>query len=111
MSTERNAAESGPVAGVDSTSDNGQPCSAGPSEKSVVMEYFALFKEQRGLATETVSTTARTLKELYRELADAYGLRYDPESVSVARNDEFAAWDDRLSEGDRVVFLSPFGGG
>lgn len=78
---------------------------------TVTVEYFASFRDERGVGAEQVQTIARTLGELYRELSDAHNLRYDPAGVRVARNDEFASWEDTVSEGDRVVFLAPFGGG
>lgn len=79
--------------------------------KEVVLEYFSVFRDERGVSSESVTTQCRTLGELYKELAEAFGLRYDPESVRVARNDEFSSWDTPVENGDRVVFLAPFGGG
>jgi len=77
----------------------------------VRLEYFALLKEQRGLASETVKTVAATARELYQELASAYGFTLGIDRVKVAINNEFASWDRALVANDSVVFIPPVAGG
>jgi molybdopterin converting factor subunit 1 len=77
----------------------------------VRLEYFALLREQRGLASETVQTAAATARDLYRELASAYGFTLGVERVKVAINNEFASWDRALAANDSVVFIPPVAGG
>jgi molybdopterin converting factor subunit 1 len=77
----------------------------------VRLEYFALLREQRGLGAETIETAAVTARDLYRELAAAYGFTLEAERVKVAINNEFAAWDRTLAANDTVVFIPPVAGG
>jgi sulfur-carrier protein len=77
----------------------------------VRLEYFALLREQRGLGAETIETGAATARDLYRELAAAYGFTLSAERVKVAINNEFAAWDRPLAANDTVVFIPPVAGG
>lgn len=75
------------------------------------MDYFALLKEQRGLASEKLQTECTTVLELYEELQKQYGFSLKHSSVAVALNDEFADWSKTLSESDKVVFIPPVAGG
>ena len=75
------------------------------------LEYFALLREQRGLASETVQTAAATARALYQELASAHGFTLGVERVKVAINNEFASWDRALAANDSVVFIPPVAGG
>lgn len=81
------------------------------SSFSVSVRYFALLREERGEGEETVQTTAANATELYAELRARHGFSLSPESVRLAVNDEFAAWDTTLEEGDTVGFLPPVSGG
>ena len=78
---------------------------------NLTIHYFALLREQRGLAVETVQTTSNQADLLYRELAANHGLTLPLASLKVAINDEFATWTTALKEGDDVVFLPPMAGG
>jgi molybdopterin synthase sulfur carrier subunit len=77
----------------------------------VRLEYFALLREQRGLAAETIDTAAPTARALYGELAAAHGFTLAVERVRVAINNEFASWDRPLAANDTVVFIPPVSGG
>lgn len=78
---------------------------------SVTVEYFAAFREQAGQSTETVQVAPQTVGELFASLARAHGFR-DPQSrCKVAVNDELAAWDRSIADGDRVLFFPPVAGG
>lgn len=78
---------------------------------TVHVEYFAALRERRGIARESIQTASATAGALYDELADRYGFRLDRSRTRVAVNDEVRPWESPLAEGDRVVFLTPFGGG
>jgi molybdopterin synthase catalytic subunit len=74
---------------------------------------FARLREQAGgdrfaLELPGGSTVADAYAEL-RRLHPALEARR--ESVRVARNQEFAGWDDPLVEGDEVAFIPPVSGG
>lgn len=77
----------------------------------IVLEHFALLCDLAGAPSETVSTEASTLGELWLETSRRLGVQAERSSFRPARNDEFAEWDDALAEGDRVSFLPPFAGG
>lgn len=81
------------------------------NSKTVRVDYFALLKEQRGLASERVQTESTTVLELYEELQKQYGFSLKHSSVAVALNDEFADWSKTLNESDKVVFIPPVAGG
>lgn len=80
-------------------------------EKTIRVEFFAQFREDSGVAFETLSTSSSTPAELFEELDRRHGFRTDRATARVAVNDAMAAWNTRLDEGDTVVFLTPFGGG
>lgn len=73
--------------------------------------YFAHLRDQRGVDSERVETTAATARELYRELALRHGLTLPERSLVVAINEAMVRWDTALVDGDTVVFLPPVSGG
>jgi len=79
--------------------------------KNISIEYFALLRDQRGVASENLQTACLTPKELYGELAERHRFTLETSSLKVAVNDDFAAWDRPLEDGDRVVFIPPVAGG
>lgn len=79
--------------------------------KNIRVEYFALFREQRGVQAETVTTAAGDLRALYAELAKAHGFSLPVERVRVAVDDEFVEWDAALRPDATVVFIPPVAGG
>ena len=82
-----------------------------PMEKRIRLVHYALFRDARARDSEAVTTHAETPRELFDELG--FGAAHpSPESwVRVAINDDFAAWDARLADGDTVVFVAPTAGG
>lgn len=78
---------------------------------TVRVQYFAILREQRGLADETLATAAPTPAALYAELRARHRFTLPAERVRAAVNDEFVAPDASLREGDRVVFIPPVAGG
>ncbi|MCJ7453234.1 MAG: MoaD/ThiS family protein [Steroidobacteraceae bacterium] len=78
---------------------------------TVHVQYFAALREQAGRGSETLSTGSRTAADLYEELRGLRGLSLPPSMLKVAVNEEFAAWDRPLVDGDRVVFIPPVAGG
>lgn len=80
-------------------------------DQHVRVEYFATLKEQRGCSEETIVTDAGTPRELYETLKEQHGFNVPHEVLRVAVNDAVVAWNHRLSDGDRLVFLPPVSGG
>jgi len=79
--------------------------------KTLQVQYFAILREQRGLAREKIPTAAATAQEFYEELRSRHGFTLGADQLRVAVNDEFAPWDAPLKEGDSLVFIPPVAGG
>ncbi len=75
------------------------------------MQYFAILREQRGLAQEKLLTAATSAGELYAELRQRHGFTLPADRLRVAVNDDFAPWTTPLNEGDKLVFIPPVAGG
>jgi molybdopterin converting factor subunit 1 len=78
---------------------------------TIHVQYFAALREQAGRGSETLATGSRTAADLYDELRAGRGLTLPRSMLKVAVNEEFAAWDRPLADGDRVVFIPPVAGG
>ena len=78
---------------------------------TLTVQYFAILREQRGLASEKLATAAVTPTALYEELRAKHGFTLPADRVRAAVNDEFVAADASLRDGDRVVFIPPVAGG
>lgn len=79
--------------------------------KTIQINYFALFREQRGLSEETVETGAETVGQLYDELQERHRFSLPKNSLRAALNDEFCQWGSALKTGDKIVFIPPVAGG
>jgi molybdopterin converting factor small subunit len=79
--------------------------------KRVRIDYYAYFRDRRGLATEEVETQAGTLADLYRQTAAEHGFALPIESVKAIVGDEFRPMSDPLDDGTTVVFVPPVAGG
>ena len=77
----------------------------------IEVTYFAMLREQRGVTTEALDTNAKTLDELYREIAVRYNFTLDSSLIRSARNGGFVAMSTALEDGDRVVYMPPVAGG
>lgn len=81
------------------------------ADKTLHVQYFALLREQRGLAQETLHTTAANAEALYEELRARHGFTLPANRLRVAINGEFAPWPAPLSGGEQLVFIPPVAGG
>jgi molybdopterin-guanine dinucleotide biosynthesis protein A len=84
---------------------------AAAAARRIDIQYYASMREQAGRRSESLLTTATTPRELYRELEARHSFPLPPEMLRVAINSEFADWEQRLSDGDAVVFIPPVAGG
>lgn len=77
--------------------------------KRIEILHFGPMCAARGRSEEVVSTEAATPRDLYAEL----GLEasFPLSGLRAAVNDRITTWDAPISDGDRVVFLSPSSGG
>ncbi|HWA86381.1 MAG TPA: MoaD/ThiS family protein [Opitutus sp.] len=78
---------------------------------NLTVRYFAILREQRGLAREQLATAAATPQALYEELRARHGFTLPADRVRAAVNGEFAAAAAALHDGDEVVFIPPVAGG
>jgi molybdopterin converting factor subunit 1 len=78
---------------------------------TVHIQYFAILREQRGVARETLSTSATTTAALYDELRTRHGFSLPRDRVRAAVDESFVAWDTPLRDGQNVVFIPPVAGG
>ncbi|MEI6861730.1 MAG: MoaD/ThiS family protein [Verrucomicrobiota bacterium] len=79
--------------------------------KTIRLQYFAILREQRGLAHETLITGAPTAAALYDELRARHGFTLPGDRLRVAINGEFAPWGTLLADGAELVFIPPVAGG
>ncbi len=77
----------------------------------VSVEYFALFREHAGRASEALSTDMATAADLYQFLRQKYGFGLEQEDVKVAVNDCFVDWNHPVVDNDTLVFIPPVSGG
>ncbi len=75
------------------------------------IRYFAILREQRGVAQEQLKTTALTPSAVYEELRARYGFTLPADRIRAAVNGEFAPSSALLRDGDEVVFIPPVAGG
>ncbi|WP_019674183.1 molybdopterin converting factor subunit 1 [Psychrobacter lutiphocae] len=79
---------------------------------NITVLYFASLADQAQQGQQKLSLDkALSLPELYSQLQAEHGFDLTPAKVRVAINDEFASWEDTLSEGDTVAFIPPVAGG
>ncbi|MDA8528617.1 MoaD/ThiS family protein [Opitutaceae bacterium] len=79
--------------------------------KSITVKYFAILREQRGEAEESLNTDAPDAQTLYEELQPQHGFTLPVDRLRAAVNGEFQPWPAPLNEGDEVVFIPPVAGG
>ena len=77
----------------------------------VGVRYFAAFREATGIDSEAVETAAATAAALFAECARRYPELQSHATSLVAINDEMAAWEQPLADGDKVLFFPPVAGG
>jgi molybdopterin converting factor small subunit len=81
------------------------------AELSIQIDYYALFREKRGVHSEKRKTSAATLRQLYEDLSKEFNFALPADRVRVAVHDRFCSWDHALKDGDKIVFIPPVAGG
>lgn len=75
------------------------------------VRYFALFREQAGLESETVEWQGGSTADLFHVISEMHtGISGNGASL-VAVNEEMASWETFVAEGDEVLFFPPVAGG
>jgi molybdopterin converting factor small subunit len=80
-------------------------------KKRIHVVYYALLRQERGLAQETIDSEAKTLRELYNELKTEHSFKLSESQVKASINSKIVSWDAELQHGDAVVFIPPVAGG
>lgn len=81
------------------------------SPRTIHIRLFAVLREQAGVSTVELVTSAATPADLYRELQVSHRLTFDAKLLRVAVNEKYAAMNTPLETGDQVVFIPPVAGG
>ena len=79
--------------------------------KNIKVRYFAAYREETGIGSETLMTDAENPAELFAECAARHAGLQSYSAALVAINDEMSDWNTALSEGDEVLFFPPVAGG
>jgi molybdopterin converting factor subunit 1 len=84
-----------------------------PVAIAVRARLFARLREQAGTDTDSVELPAgSTVADVYDALRARHtGLPADRNVLRAALNQEFAAWDAKVADGDEVAFIPPVSGG
>lgn len=77
----------------------------------IEVRYFALFREQTGIESESLEWSGGTAAQLFKEMAEKYAALMPEAAALVAVNDEMAGWETPLADGDKVLFFPPVAGG
>ena len=78
---------------------------------TITIEYFAELREQAGKNDETLELTYTDAKQLYSELKNKYAFHSEWQKLRVAINHEMSSWEQKLNDGDVVVFIPKVAGG
>jgi molybdopterin converting factor subunit 1 len=73
--------------------------------------YFAILREQRGRSDERLTSNSATPGELYDALRAEHGFTLPADRIRAAVNGEFVPSEQRLNDGDEIVFIPPVAGG
>ncbi len=79
--------------------------------KTVTVRYFALFREQAGVAEEQLELDVATAADVFEATSDRHGSSELAGACKVAINDEMAEWSSPVSDGDTVLLFPPVAGG
>ena len=79
--------------------------------KTITIRYFAMFRDNAGVAEETLSMDVTTAADVFAETRDRHGSSEPSGHCKVAINDEMADWDAAVTDGDTVLLFPPVAGG
>ena len=79
--------------------------------KSITVRYFALFRENAGVAEETLALDVDTAADVFVQTKTRHGSAEPAGHCKVAINDEMADWSSTVEDGDVVLLFPPVAGG
>ncbi len=77
----------------------------------IQVKYFAYLKEATGVEGEMIDAAGKSVAELKKLIEAKYQLVSNLAAAMAAVNEEFAADDTVLKDGDQVAFITPVSGG
>lgn len=80
-------------------------------KKTLIVRYFAMFREHAGRDEERVQLEAATTADVFHALQARHGSSEPLGHCKVAVNDEMANWETPVSDGDTVLLFPPVAGG
>ena len=79
---------------------------------AVRTRYFARLRELAGVEIEVMHVSAgATLADAYSTAREKHPTLPEQKGVRGAVNQEFAAWDAKIANGDEIAFIPPVSGG
>lgn len=82
------------------------------SVRQIQVRFFAILREQAGVATLTTESAAPDAAALYAELQTRFpSLSFPVSLLKVSVNERYVELITPLATGDRVVFIPPVAGG
>lgn len=82
------------------------------TSRQIHVRFFAILREQAGVATLALDTAAPDAAALYAELQQRFpNLTFPVSLLKVSLNERYVEPATPLSAGDRVVFIPPVAGG
>lgn len=83
-----------------------------PLLRPINVRFFAILREQAGVATLTTESAAPDAATLYAELQTRFpSLSFPASLLKVSVNERYVELITPLAAGDRVVFIPPVAGG
>ncbi|MBJ7602531.1 MAG: molybdenum cofactor biosynthesis protein MoaE [Candidatus Dormibacteraeota bacterium] len=77
----------------------------------ITVRLFARLREQAGVASEQLPGGGN-IGDLYQALRQRHpALEADQNLIRPARNQNYAAWEDEVADGDEIAFIPPVSGG
>ncbi len=83
----------------------------GADSRKVLIQYFAVLRDEAGVPEEEIWTSAGTVEELFEELRERHGFALDRTGLKLVVNEEFKDWSHEVKDGDTIVFIPPVAGG